>query len=204
MKTDTARETGTRRRIVDAAIDTIRARGADGATARAIAETGGFNQALIYYYFGSLKVLLIAALETASDRRMARYLTEVERIGSLEDLVRVGADLFREDVEAGTVTVVAEIVSACLTHADLRPQVVAHMEPWVALTQRLIDRVVEGSMLQGTLPSRDLAWGLLALYMGLEMLYNLDGDVSRAERLFQMLAALTPMADPLLGRKGTQ
>lgn len=201
MGAEGARETGTRRRIVDAAIEAIRTRGAEGATARAIAEIGGFNQALIYYYFGSLKGLRVAALEATSDRRMARYLPEMDRIGTLQELAEVGRELFQEDVKAGTITVISELVSACLTHPDLRPHVVESMEPWVALAERLIDRVSEGSLLESMLQTRDLAWALLAFYMGIEMLYNLDGDTSRAERLFEMFSGLARLAEPFIERK---
>jgi AcrR family transcriptional regulator len=187
-----------RRRIVDSTIEAIRTRGADGATARAIAEFGGFNQALIYYYFDDLKGALIAARDATSDRRMARYLPELERIGTLEELSTVGTELFQEDVKAGTITVISELVSACLTHPDLKPHVVRSMEPWVDLAERLIERVVRGSLLENVLPTRDIAWALLAFYMGIEQLYNLDDDSSRAERLFEMFGRLAPLADPLL------
>lgn len=192
----------TRRRVVDAAIEAIRRKGADGATARAIAEIGGFNQALIYYYFGNLSDVLIAALEATSDRRMARYLPEIDRIGTLEELAEVGTELFQEDVKAGTITVISELVSACLPHPDLKPRVVKSMETWVDLAERLIERVVQGSALEDLLPTRDLAWALLALYMGIEQLYNLDGDTARGERLFGMFARVAPMADPLLRSRG--
>ena len=187
-----------RRRVVDATIEAIRTRGAGGATARAIAEIGGFNQALIYYDFDDLKGALIAALEATSDRRMARYLPELERIGTLDELATVGTELFQEDVKAGTITVISELVSACLTHPDLKPHVVRTMEPWVDLADRLIERLVRGTMLDGVLPTRDIAWALLAFYMGIEQLYNLDGDSSRAERLFEMFARIAPLASPLM------
>src|SRR5262245_15989310 len=102
-----ATQPDTGRRIIDATVEAIRTKGSDGATARAIAEIGGFNQALIYYHFGSLKGALVAALEATSDRRMARYLSQVDRIGSLQDLAAVGTELFEEDVNAGTITVIS-------------------------------------------------------------------------------------------------
>src|SRR6266581_2280999 len=47
-------EGGTKRRILDAALEALRTEGFAGATSRAIARIGGFNQALIFYHFGSL------------------------------------------------------------------------------------------------------------------------------------------------------
>src|SRR3989337_397002 len=64
---------GTKVRIVAAAIETLKRQGFTGSSARAIARTGGFNQALIFYHFGGVNELLLAALDKTSDRRMARY-----------------------------------------------------------------------------------------------------------------------------------
>src|SRR3712207_4123161 len=63
----------TRARIVEAALQTIREEGVVGTSARAIARAGGFNQALIFYHFGSVQDVLLAAVERISEARMARY-----------------------------------------------------------------------------------------------------------------------------------
>src|SRR5437763_16428625 len=107
------RATGpTRDRIVTAAVETIKAHGLAGASARAIAKTGGFNQALIYYYFPSLTGLYLAALEHTSAARMNAYLARMTDIRSLDELVPVWGALFAEDVAAGHITVPAELASS--------------------------------------------------------------------------------------------
>ncbi|TMD18757.1 MAG: helix-turn-helix transcriptional regulator, partial [Chloroflexi bacterium] len=53
---------GTRERLVRAALTTLTQQGFSGTTARAIARTGKLNQALIFYHFGSVDRLLLAAL----------------------------------------------------------------------------------------------------------------------------------------------
>ena len=77
--------------IVDAAVATVKAEGFAGSTSRAIARQGGFNQALIFYYFGSLEALLLAALEQASEERLARYRAAVADVDSLATLIPVMA-----------------------------------------------------------------------------------------------------------------
>ena len=64
---------GTKLQIVEAALETLKARGFAGASARVIAREGGFNQALIFYHFGSVQSLLLAALDLISERRMIEY-----------------------------------------------------------------------------------------------------------------------------------
>jgi hypothetical protein len=46
------------------------------------------------------------------------------------------------------------------------------------------------SPLAGVLPAGDVAYAIVALYLGIEMLANLDGDRSRAESLFATARAL--------------
>lgn len=189
---------GAEQAIIDAAIEAVKTRGSAGASARTIAQIGGFGQALIYYHFGSLKGLLIAALELTSLQRLDRYREFAESVDSLEELVAVGQELFREDVAGGHITVLSELVAACLTHPDLGPEVMRCLEPWVDLTQKLIDRFLRGSFLEGWVDSRDAAQALIAFYMGMEMLYHLDRDAGRSDRLFQMFSRFVPLLSPMI------
>ena len=191
----------TKRRIVEAAIEAIKQKGSAGATARTIAEIAGFNQALIYYHFGSLKGLLIAALDETSDRRLAIYQGQVDGIRTLEDLARVGKALHSQDMIEGHMTVLSELVSACLTHPDLRPQIMARLEPWIDLAEGVVARLIADTFLASMLPSREVAQALVAFYMGMEMLNHLDGDEKRADRLFEMFSSFVPVLSPLLGHE---
>ena len=65
--------TGTKLELVQAALEALRRSGFHGASAREIASVGGFNQALIFYHFGSVRNLLLAALDLVSARRMPAY-----------------------------------------------------------------------------------------------------------------------------------
>jgi AcrR family transcriptional regulator len=101
------RETGrggaaTRRRIVDAAIETLKAEGFAGASARAIARRGDFNQALIFYHFNSLHGLLLAVLDETSRRRLARWEEATGKAESLPELLATTAELYSEDLARGT------------------------------------------------------------------------------------------------------
>src|SRR3990172_5979389 len=63
----------TRDRIVSAAIETVRTEGFANTTARAIAAHGGFNQALIFYHFGSVDELLDEAFGRLSEQQVEGY-----------------------------------------------------------------------------------------------------------------------------------
>ncbi len=67
------RSATTRDRIVDAALETIKQQGILGASARAIARAGGFNEPLIFYHFHTLDELLLAAVDKVNALRLTSY-----------------------------------------------------------------------------------------------------------------------------------
>jgi AcrR family transcriptional regulator len=188
----------TRERLVEAALTTLRTRGFPGTTARAIARTGKLNQALIFYHFGSLDRLLLAALDLTSAQRLARYRSALEDTTSLTEVVDVMARLYAEDVEVGHVAAVQEMVAGSSSVPALRPEVVARIEPWVRFADDVITRLLKGTFLESVLPTKDFAYAAVALYFGIETLTHLDGDRSRAEALFDTGKQLAPIADALL------
>jgi AcrR family transcriptional regulator len=173
----------TRDRIVDAAISTLQERGFAGASARVIAQRGGFNQALIFYHFGTVNDLLLAALDETSRRRMERYRSAVQPETSLPQLMEQAAQIYREDLESGHIKVLAELIAGASAERSLGPEIVARIEPWVAFAEDAIGRVIKGSALEPLVPKEDVAFAVVALYLGVELLAHLNGQLSRAEQL---------------------
>ena len=137
----------TKERIVAAALETLKEEGFAGTSARAIARRGNFNQALIFYHFGTLNDLLLAALDRTSAERMARYREAVRRPGTIEDRIRMATDLYREDLQTGHITIISELIAGSLARPDLGPEVVARMEPWVELVEDELSDLLAGSLL---------------------------------------------------------
>src|ERR1700691_167022 len=100
-----ARSRKTRHDLVAAAITTLKEHGYAGASARAIAERAGANQGLIFYHFGSVTNLLLAALDAVSAERLEHYGAAVAGVSSPVELVDVATAIFKEDLDAGYVTV---------------------------------------------------------------------------------------------------
>jgi AcrR family transcriptional regulator len=194
--------TRTRERIVRAALDTLRKKGFAGASARAIARRGRFNQALIFYHFGGLHPLLLAALDQTSARRIERYREATRDVQDLPELLRVAASLYEEDLASGHITVLTEMVSAASAAPELRRELAARVEPWIVFAQETVERVIGGSSLERMVPTRDLAFGVVAGYLGLEMLTHLQGDRAPAGRLFATATGAASMLGILLGAQG--
>lgn len=182
----------TKQRLVDAALETLKQDGYAGTTARGIAGRAGANPALIYYHFGDITNLLLAALDETSARRMQRYQALLDKTETIEDLVQLARDIYREDLEAGHVTVLSELIAGSLQHKTLGPEVIKRLRPWVEYTTRSIEKVTRGTALETLIPARDVALGIVAFYLGVDLLHQLDPEESPADRLFDHASRLAP------------
>src|SRR5215211_851324 len=99
----------TRERVVAAALESLKRNGYAGSSTRAIAAIGGFNPALIFYYFESLDDLLVAALAESSGERLDRYREAVETTVSLAGLLALLGEIYADDFASGHIRVVSEL-----------------------------------------------------------------------------------------------
>jgi AcrR family transcriptional regulator len=189
---------GTKARIAEATLETLKAKGFAGASAREIARTGNFNQALVFYHFGSVQNLLLAALDLVSDRRMRAYQPAFERAGTVSELARLAREIYTEDLDNGYVTVLGEMVAGGVSDPELGREVVARLEPWIEMVERKVRALLAGSVFESMVPPRELAFAIIALYLGIDMLSHLDGDRTRAESLLDLGVRAAPLAGALL------
>lgn len=189
----------TRARMVDAAVETIKAEGVVGTSARAIARAGDFNQALIFYHFGSVQQLLLAAVERISEQRMARYEERLAGVTTLAELVAVGASCHREDVEGGNLRVLSQMLAASSSSPELAGRLQGLFDPWVALVEASVARVLRGTSYETAVPVHDVAVGVVALFMGIELLNQLYDTSPSAGVLFGAMGQLAALLEGLLG-----
>ncbi len=187
---------GTKLQIAEAALETLKSMGFAGASARAIAHQGDFNQALIFYHYGSVEALLLAALDASSAERLARYRSAIDEPCSLAELVERVSGLFEEDVAGGHVTEVTELLGGSLGNPALAAEVVQRMDPWLELTEQTFERLLGSSPLGQLAPLRDVSYAFVALYLGLNLLSRLDPAQERTERLFALLRHVAPLLVP--------
>jgi AcrR family transcriptional regulator len=178
----------TKERILQATLESLKEDGFPGATSRAIAARGGFNQALVFYHYGSLDDLLLAALERTSSERLAHYTERIEKIESLEELLVAARSLYEEDRASGHLTVVSQMVAGSLARPELVPPVLEKMHPWLAFAETTIGRLVPP-----ILPARDLAWAAVTFYLGVNLLSNLAADDDRMGALFEQVEKAAPL-----------
>lgn len=180
----------TKQRIIQAAFDTLSSEGFAAATARAIARRGGFNQALIFYHFGTLNDLLLAALEVSGQARLSRYREAMSSADTLDEKVQTATRLYREDLDSGHITVLAEIIAGSLSERTLGPRVIDLMKPWIEFAAGTIRESISGTVFEPLIDPQTAAFAVVAMYLGVDLLTLLDKDDRRAESLFQAAGGL--------------
>lgn len=189
--------TRTRAHLVEAALRTLVEEGYAGTSARAIATRAGLNPALIFYHFGGVDDLLLAALDRSSAERLERYRRETVELGDPAEFVHRIAELFREDVEGGHVTALTEMIGACLSRPHLRAQLVIRIQPWTEFVEGVLERVLERAHLPVPIPTAEPAFAIAAGYLGLNLLSRLLPDLDQTDRLFELVAQLARLAEGL-------
>jgi AcrR family transcriptional regulator len=189
--------------MVEAAVETLKHEGFSGASARAIGRRGGFNPTLIFYHFGGLNDLLLAALDRTSDQRMARYREAVAGVDGLPALIRVAGEVYREDLDSGHITVLAEMIAGAAAVPELGPEITARMEPWIRFAEEAVHRALGDSPLSDLIPARDAAFAVVGLYLGIELITHLEGDRARAESLFRLASSLAPAFEGISGPRAS-
>ncbi len=176
----------TRSRIIQAALETVRREGLVGASARAIARTGDFNQALLFYHFGSIEELLLESLKWANNMRMEQFSAQFEAAGSLADLVDLTSDMYISEFHEYQSALVA-IVAGWPANSEVGQRVMEVLRPWDEMVQRSLRRCLDGSAFVKLMPAPDLSFGLVSLLLGVELNSRFDRDDDRTKSLFDSL-----------------
>ncbi|MGH2663419.1 MAG: TetR/AcrR family transcriptional regulator [Actinomycetota bacterium] len=194
MRESPRRGTATKERILEAALDTLRDQGFAETTARAIARRGGFNQALIFYHFGSVANMLLEAFQELSEVQAEKYRSAAEKVSSLTDLVTIARRLHDDDLETGSVTAVTQLMAAATGPQEGRP-ILDRFEEWIRIVQEALNRALDGSPIGGLVSTREAAYAISAMFLGIELMTRLDPERSEADAVFDMMASVARLVE---------
>ena len=182
--TGTKKSATTRQALIDSTIVTLREEGFTGASARAISDRAGLNQGLVFYHFGSVVNLLLAALDAVSEARMQKYSAAIAQVSSPSEIMNIATQIFQDDLDTGYVTVLVEMIAGASSTPGLGAEVATRIGPWFTFAKDALDKTFGDSPIAALMPSGDVAYSVVALYLGLEMLTHLNGDREPALKLF--------------------
>jgi AcrR family transcriptional regulator len=155
-----------------------------------IAAEASANQALIFYHYGTVNGLLLAALDAVSARRMATLGVLVESATTLAALMEALEQVVTEDTRSGDLAALVALLDAGRGDAALARAVAERLAPWQALTERAIRRVVDTHLLGALVPVPVVARLAMATVLGLELLGSVpEGGGSAPNHLMATLRA---------------
>lgn len=201
--------TGTKQRLREAAITTVRERGIAGVSARTVAAHAGVNQAVIYYHFGSLHGLLSDASTHATAARVAAYRDRLAEVASVDELVDVARALHAEERERGNVQVLAQMLAGAQTDRDLAPATAQALQLWIDEVEATLHRLLDDTVLAPLVDVPSLARAVSAAFIGVELLDGIAGEDSlptldaleQLAGLVQVVLDLGPVASAALRRR---
>ncbi|HEX6469259.1 MAG TPA: TetR/AcrR family transcriptional regulator [Streptosporangiaceae bacterium] len=188
----------TRTKLLRGALETLRAHGIAGASARTIAATAGVNQALIFYHYGSVDELLSAACRHGAAERVARYRERFASVTTMPELLELGRAVHAEERNAGNLGVLAQLLAGGQSDAKLAPATAEGLNLWVAEIEPALVRILTGTPLAEVMDIGGLARAVAAAFVGLELYEGVDaGSARRAMDAVEQLAALVTVLDDL-------
>jgi AcrR family transcriptional regulator len=193
-----SRSFDTRRKLMEGAVETLRARGIAGTSARAIAAASGVNQALIFYHFGSVEDLVDVACRQATAERVALYRPRLATVRSLRELLQIGREIRETERGSGGVVALAQVLAGAQQDARLAATARDSLAMWITEVEAAIGRLTVSTPIADIADPAGLAQGVAAAFIGI-VLYegaNPEGASSALDTLEQ-LAVLSEVIDDL-------
>ncbi|MCG8916046.1 TetR family transcriptional regulator [Actinokineospora sp. PR83] len=188
----------TRGRLIDGAIETIRAHGFAGTSARTIAATAGVNQALVFYHFGTVHELLRVACLVNTEARVAGFADRIAAVADLRGLLALGLTLHAEERAAGNVAVLAQMLAGAQTDPSLAEAISGALRLWVDPIEAALARLLADSPVAEVVDTAGLARAVSAAFIGLELYEGVDPDgAAAALDALDRLAVLVEVVDDL-------
>jgi len=158
----------TRALLLTAAADLLGEEGYAATSTRAVAERAGLQLSLVHYHFGSKRGLLIAVLESLTERLLRRQQAMFSDERSFADQWRTACDYLREDIRSGYVRILWELWAAGLADPELAERWRATQRGWRELIEARLERLQTEPGVELPMLPRALAALICSLFEGAE------------------------------------
>jgi AcrR family transcriptional regulator len=183
---------------MDGAIETLRARGIAGTSARAIAAAADVNQALIFYHFGSVEDLVDVACREATAQRVALYRSRFATVGTLRELLQIGREIREAERDAGNVVALAQVLSGAQQDERLAATARDTLGMWISEIESAVTRLTANTPIADVADPAGLAQGVAAAFVGIVLYEGVNpAGASSALDTLEQLAVLSEVIDDL-------
>jgi AcrR family transcriptional regulator len=139
----------TRAKILDAAFRRLATEGYAALSVREIARDAGVNHALINYHFRTKDQLVIAVLDAANQRLLARQAAMYQAPSGFAQKWADARRFYESDLGSGFVRVQAELWAASLSNAELRDKFLPRLLAWKQLVFDAVREALAAGKAQG-------------------------------------------------------
>lgn len=161
--------------ILDAAFRILARDGYQGLTARSVAEEAGTNLALVNYYFGGKKGLLLALYDELERQRFTRQQAMYDHpTEPLSAKWRRALAYYRSDLQDGFVRVHHELQAQGFADQELAERGRQRVSAWGELLTEVAERYLPE--LGVDLPTREVVAAFCAFWFGMEQLHLIGMD----------------------------
>jgi len=98
--------------------------------------------------------------------------------------------------------VLSQMVAGAHGRPELGRRLAASFAPWIDLVEEAVRRLVGGTPFASTLPSREVATALTGMFVGVELLSQLDPGAGQVEALLASVDAAAGLLQGLLSLLG--
>ena len=174
--------------ILEAAVRILASGGFQKLTARGVAEEAGTNLALLNYYFGDKKGLLLAIYDQLEHQRFVRQTAlYADADEPLSAKWRQAVAYYRRDLEDGFVRVHHELLAQGFADEELAERARQRIVNWSAMLTRVAERYLPAMGVD--LPAERLVPALAAFWYGMEQ-QHLIGVPESVAPYFELLDAV--------------
>jgi len=132
------------------------------------------------------------------ERRLAVYRDRVAAAADLPAIVAVAREALGEDAHAGVITVLSQMVAGAHGRPELGRRLAASFSPWIDLVEEAVTRILGGTPFASALPAREVATALTGMFVGVELLSQLDPEAGQVEALLASIDAAAGLLQSLL------
>ena len=151
---DDTEGTDTRAKILAAAFRRLATEGYAALSVREIARDAGVNHALINYHYRTKDQLVIAVLDAANQRLLARQAAMYQAPSGFAQKWADARRFYESDLGSGFVRVQAELWAASLANAELRDKFLPRLLAWKQLVLGAVREALDAARVHGVaLPS---------------------------------------------------
>jgi AcrR family transcriptional regulator len=188
----------TKAKLLAATVTSLREDGIAGVSARVIANRAGVNQALVFYHFGTLTELVVAAVHQAVDESADFYRAQLASVTSLRELLALGRDLHERERDLGNVAMMAQLMSGAQQDEALAVAARYAMSRWTSEIEIVVNRVLRTSPIAELIDAGGFARAVTAGFIGLELYEGVDPEgAAAALDALERLGVLVDVVDDL-------